>query len=134
MKCGIFIRHLENYFNIRKQIVVFDGHCSSWKIILYGVPQGSVLGPLLTLIYINDLPNGLVSICKVFADDTSIFSKVFGKNKSQRNLNNGLFIINEWVFQWKWNSIQIPENKLMKFLFLANMIQMITFLLICSTV
>ena len=134
MKCGIFIRHLENYFNIRKQIVVLDGHCLSWKIILYGVPQGSVLGPLLTLIYINDLPNGLVSICKVFADDTSIFSKVFGKNKSQRNLNNGLFIINEWVFQWKWNSIQIPVNKLMKFLFLANMIQMITFLLICSTV
>ena len=85
-------RHLENYFNIRKQIVVLDGQCSSWKIILYGGPQGSVLGPLLTLIYINDLPNGLVPICKVFADDTSVFSKVFGKNKSQRNLNDGLFI------------------------------------------
>ena len=72
--------------------MVLDGQCSSWKIILYGAPQGSVLGPLLTLIYINDLPNGLVSICKVFADDTSVFSKVFGKNKSQKNLSNGLFI------------------------------------------
>ena len=72
--------------------MVLDGQCSSWKIILYGAPQGSVLGSLLTLIYINDLPNGLVSICKVFADDTSVFSKVFGKNKSQKNLNDGLFI------------------------------------------
>ena len=46
-------------------------------------------------------PNGLVSICKVFADDTSIFSKVSDKNSSQNILNNNLSIISEWVFQWK---------------------------------
>ena len=46
-------------------------------------------------------PNGLVSICKVFADDTSIFSKVSDKNSSQNILNNDLSIISEWVFQWK---------------------------------
>ena len=71
---------LENYLENRKQRVILHGQCSSWKNIVSGVPQGSVLGPLLFLIYINDLPNGLVSICKIFADDTSIFSKVFDKN------------------------------------------------------
>ena len=40
------------------------------------MPEGSVLGPLLFLIYINDLPNSLKSICKIFADDTSLFSKI----------------------------------------------------------
>ena len=41
-----------------------------------GVSQGSVLGPLLFLIFINDLPDGITSICKIFADDTSLFSKL----------------------------------------------------------
>ena len=92
---------MENYFDNRKQRVILDGQCSSWKIIFSDVPQGSVLGPLLFLIYINNLANSLNSICKIFADDKSIFSKAFDKDKSQRDLNNNLSIINEWGFQWK---------------------------------
>ena len=61
-------------FKNRKQRAILHGQCSSWKNIVSGVPQGSVLRPLLFLIYINDFPNGLVSIYKIFADDTSIFS------------------------------------------------------------
>ena len=56
------------------------------------------------------------------------------KNKSQRNLNDDLFIISEWAFQWKCNSIQIPVNKLIKFIFLEIIIQMIIFLLTCPAV
>ena len=96
-----FLRLLKNYLDNWKQRVILDGQCSCWKIILSGVPQGSALGPPLFLIYINELPKGLNSICKIFADDASIFSKVFDKDKSQRDLNSDLSIISEWAFQWK---------------------------------
>ena len=76
---------------ITKQRLILDGQCSSWKTILSGIPHGSFSGPLLFLIYINDFPNGLNSIYKVFADETSIFSKVFDKDNSQRYFNNHYF-------------------------------------------
>ena len=63
---GDSLRLLVNYLDNRKQRVILDGQCSSWKIILSGAPKGFVLRPLLFLIYINDLPNGLSSICEIF--------------------------------------------------------------------
>ena len=66
-----------------------------------GIPQGSVLGPLLFLIYINDLPDGISSLCKIFADDTSLFSKVYDIYKSGSNLNDDLEKISYWAYQWK---------------------------------
>ena len=92
---------MENYLTGRQQRVVLNGQNSSWKNILAGVPQGSVLGPLLFLIYINDLPNGIESICKIFADDTSLFSEVKDATVSHTQLNNDLNKISKWAFQWK---------------------------------
>ena len=66
-----------------------------------GVSEGSVLGPLLFLIHTNDLPDGLISIFKIFADDTSLFSKVFNINESTNYLNTDLEKISQWVYQWK---------------------------------
>ena len=77
---GELLSLLKNYLQKRKQRVVLNGQTSEWRDVISGVPQGSVLGPLLFLIYINDLPDGLTSLCKIFADDTSLFSKVHNKN------------------------------------------------------
>ena len=75
-----------NYFRYSKNLeqkVVLNGKTSVWRKINTGVPQASVLGPLLFLIYTNDLPDGITSICKIFADDTSSFSKVLDINMLQ---------------------------------------------------
>ena len=66
-----------------------------------GVPQGSILGPLFFLIFINDLSNNLVSNPKLFADDTSLFPVVQDITLSAKNLNDDLKEINKWAFQWK---------------------------------
>ena len=73
---GKLLNLLEDYLSNRFQRVLLNGQESSWLPIKAGVPQGSILGPLLFLIYINDLPDGLNSISKLFADDTSLFSIV----------------------------------------------------------
>ena len=96
---GKLLSLLENYLENRKQRVVLNGQNSEWKEINYGVPQGSVLGPLLFLIYIHDLPDGITSICKIFANDISLFSKVLDVNESPKKLNLDLEKISEWAFQ-----------------------------------
>ena len=65
------------------------------------VSQGSILGPLLFLVYINDLPNELKSSVKLFADDTSLFTIVKDKNESANTLNNDLLLISKWAYNWK---------------------------------
>ena len=65
------INWIEQWLTDRKQMVVVDGGVSSWKSVLSGVPQGSVLGPILFLVYINDLEEGVLK----FADDTKLFRK-----------------------------------------------------------
>ena len=60
-----------NYLFFWKRVVL-NGVTSSWKPIKSGVPQGSVLGPLLFLIFINDLPDNLICHPKLFADDVSL--------------------------------------------------------------
>ena len=108
---------LINYLEDCKQMVVLNGQTSSWKNILADVPQGSVLGPILFLIYIHDLPDGIKSICKIFADDTSLFSKVKDKNCSTVELNNDLMIIRNWAIQWKMLFNPDPNKQAVEILF-----------------
>ena len=89
-KSGDIINILQDFLRNRKQRVVLNGQCSSWADVNAGVPQGSILGPLLFLIYINDLPDGLKSECKLFADDTSLFSVANDINTSASDLNKDL--------------------------------------------
>ena len=84
------INWIEKWLTDRRQMVVVDGEVSSWKSVLSGVPQGSVLGPLLFLVYINDLEEGVTGKILKFADDTKLFTKTkeIGDNFfSQNNID-----------------------------------------------
>ena len=74
----------------RYQRVVVDGQVSSWAGVKTGAPEGSIVGPLFFLIYINDLSENLKSTVKLFADDTSIFHVVKDPNTSAEIVNHDL--------------------------------------------
>ena len=85
--------------------------CLSCSDVNAGVPQGSILGPLLFLIYINDLADGLSSNAKLFADDTSLFSVVHNANTTPKELNNDFVKISRWTYQWKMNFNPDPSKQ-----------------------
>ena len=92
---------LTDFLKPWKQRVVLNGQHLSWSDALAGVLQGSLFGPLLFLVYINDLSDGLQCTPKLFADDTSLFATVHDINKATNDLNNVLTKITKWAFQWK---------------------------------
>ena len=94
-----------------------NGQCSSWADVNAGVPQVSILGPLLFLIYINDLFDGLKSECKLFADDTFLFSVVNDINTSASDINEDLEIIGNLAFKWKINFNPDPNKQAQEFIF-----------------
>jgi len=73
---GQVVRWVASWLKGRKQRVCLDGYSSTWAYVLSGIPQGSLLGPLLFLIFITDLEDDIKSVVLKFADDTKIFRKV----------------------------------------------------------
>ena len=99
---GDVLRWIENWLKNRKQRVVINGKASEWTNVTSGVPQGSVLGPVLFLVYINDIDEGVTSIISKFADDTKIANAVVSNDQvieMQNNLNKLL----EWGQTWQMN-------------------------------
>ena len=81
------------------------------------MPQGSIVGPLFFLIYINDLTDGTTSIAKLFADDTSLFSVVQNKNNSASQLNNDLNKVSDWAYTWKMSFNPDPSKQAQEVVF-----------------
>ena len=96
---------------------MLNGTTSDWGPIKSGVPQGSVLGPLLFLVYINDLEYGIKSTVKFFADDTSLFSIVKDPKITADDLNHDLNLINQWALQWKMSFNPDPTKPVEEVLF-----------------
>ena len=113
----VMTRLLSNFLRNRKQRVVLNGQTSSWADVNAGVPQGSILGPLLFLIYTNDLADGLSSNAKLFADDTSLFSVVHNANTTAKELNNDLVKISRWAYQWKMSFNPDPSKQAQEVIF-----------------
>ena len=117
---GQLLQLFKSYLSNRKQRVVIISFEYEWGLIEAGVPQGSVLGPLLFLIYINDLGNGITSNFNFFADDTSLFSIVTNPTWSVFELNSDLKVIENWAYQWKMLFNPDPNKQAIGMLFSRN--------------
>ena len=103
------LKWVEAFLYQRTQRVVVRGTASDAFNVTSGVPQGSVLGPALFLIFINDLPLEILSPLSLFADDSKIFTRIISeKNRSKTNNVNGneilqrdLNVIREWASKWE---------------------------------
>jgi len=96
---GKILSWIEDFLKNRKQRVVINGELSDWGRVESGVPQGSVLGPVLFLIFINDLPNTMKCTVKLFADDTKLYS-ILRNNEEANNLQDDVFRASEWANLW----------------------------------
>ena len=90
---------IKDYLTDRTQKVIINGKSSEWKPVTSGIPQGSVLGPLLFVIYINDLPNSIISDIYMFADDTNIF-KIITSDIDCQILQTDLNELKKWTDTW----------------------------------
>ena len=91
---------ISNFLKCRKQRVVVGGEHSTWTNVVSGVPQDTVLGPLLFLIYINDLPDNINSTVRLFADDYVLYREIkneFDSHELQKDLNR----LAQWEHDWQ---------------------------------
>lgn len=93
-------RWIQNFLAERKQVVVVEGEKSDSINVESGVPQGSVLGPSLFLFYINDMPEGIRSRVRLFADDTIVYLTITSDTDADY-LQEDLDKLAEWEGKWK---------------------------------
>ncbi|CAF1386888.1 unnamed protein product [Didymodactylos carnosus] len=97
---GKALKWIKDYLSNRSIQTVLDGHNSNKRYVTKGVPQGSVIGPLLFLVYIDDLPIGIDSSIKLFANDVILFNHHSNSVICSNNLNKDLVTIQDWSEKW----------------------------------
>ena len=114
--CGTLFEWFKCYLSDRSQQVVLENHFSQWARILAGVPQGSILGPLLFLIFLRDIENNVVSDMSMFADDTALLHVFHDANNANVIINNDLITLQHWADAWmvKFNPLKT------KFMLISN--------------
>lgn len=101
---GDILRWIRSFLCGRTQCVNVDGAHSSWKEVISGIPQGSVIGPILFVIFINDMPDAVIhNFCKLFADDCKLYGKVSANGENL--VQTDLAFLEEWSRVW-----QLPFN------------------------
>ena len=96
---GRVLNWIKNYLNERQQTVSVNGEKSDPVEVLSGVPQGTVLGPLLFVLYINDILDNTKSHGFMFADDTKLFRQVTSKEDALV-LQSDINLLDEWSKKW----------------------------------
>ena len=96
---GNVLGWIDDFLSKRSQRVRVNKSISDLKPVTSGIPQGSILGPLLFIIFINDLPDGIHSICKIFADDT----KIYNSHEKSNVIQQDLLTLQEWSKIWQIN-------------------------------
>ena len=97
---GNILKWITNFLSNRKQRVTLNGVSSEWTNVTSGVPQGSVLGPLLFIIYVNDLPAAVKSHCRLFADDAKVYKQV-ADIKDFEEIQEDLYELCRWTIKWQ---------------------------------
>ena len=97
---GLLLKWIENWLSGRKQRVILNGTKSDWKQVLSGVPQGSVLGPILFITFVNDIDKGLVSRIWKFADDIKLANTV-ETDEDRIVLQTDLDNVMRWTKEWE---------------------------------
>jgi hypothetical protein len=96
---------VKEWLNNRRQRVVINGQASEWASVSSGVPQGSILGPLLFLVFINHLEDNMLTNVLKFADDTKIYCDVSdpeGQERLQHDLDTAEKWSEQWIMQLMW--------------------------------
>ena len=85
------------------QRVVLHSTCSSWSPVLSGVPQGTIIGPILFILYMNDISSGISSTIKLYADNTKVYREISDIAIDTSILQSDLFHLRNWSEVWQLN-------------------------------
>ena len=103
---GNLLSWIECFLQNRTQLVVVEGHCSSLMTISSGVPQGTVLGLTLFLLYINDIDINIHSQVRLFVDDCLIYRPIYS-SKDHERLQQDLNSLTQWATSWQMDLVSL---------------------------